>query len=174
MSLNFIPDYYFNKFSEADAAFLSEKGYRGIVLDVDNTLEPYENIKPGSEVMLWYNSLRKSGISMAIVSNNSKERIDAFNEELKIPAYSKAHKPFAKNIKLAMQDMGTSPETTVFMGDQIFTDVWAAHNAGIAVILVPPIKDKTDLFTRFKRLLETPFLKKYFKSIDKTRQTKER
>jgi predicted HAD superfamily phosphohydrolase YqeG len=47
------------------------------------------------------------------------------------------------------------------MGDQVFTDVWAAHNAGIKAILVPPIKDKTDPFTKFKRLLEKPFLGKY-------------
>ena len=49
------------------------------------------------------------------------------------------------------------------MGDQVFTDVWAARNAGIRVILVPPIKDKTDVFTKFKRLLERPVMRKYRK-----------
>ena len=47
------------------------------------------------------------------------------------------------------------------MGDQVFTDVWAARNAGIRAILVPPIKDKTDFFTKFKRWLERPILKRY-------------
>ena len=62
-----------------------------------------------------------------------------------------------------MSDMGTSPEETILMGDQVFTDVWAARNAGLRAILVPPIKDKTDVLTRTKRLLEKPIMKKYKK-----------
>ena len=49
------------------------------------------------------------------------------------------------------------------MGDQIFTDVLAARLAGIRVALVPPIKDKTDVLTRTKRLLERPIMKRYFR-----------
>ena len=59
--------------------------------------------------------------------------------------------------------IGTNPQNTAFIGDQILTDVWAAHNAGIIAILVPPINDKRDIFTRFKRLLERPILRKYKK-----------
>ena len=47
------------------------------------------------------------------------------------------------------------------MGDQILTDVWAAHNAGIRAILVPPINDRRDILTKFKRVLEKPIQKKY-------------
>ena len=57
--------------------------------------------------------------------------------------------------------MGILPEEAALMGDQIFTDVWAARNAGIRAILVPPIKDKRDILTRTKRLLEKPIIKKY-------------
>ena len=57
--------------------------------------------------------------------------------------------------------MNTSKEETILMGDQVFTDVWGAHNAGIRAILVPPINDKKDLFTKFKRLLERPVIRKY-------------
>ena len=75
-----------------------------------------------------------------------------------------------KNVLLAIKDMEIAPEEAILMGDQVFTDVWAARNAGIRAILVPPIKDKRDLFTRFKRLLEKPFLKKY----DKKQKKKEK
>ena len=87
-----------------------------------------------------------------------------FNKDLGLPAYAKAKKPFKKRLKQAMADIGSSNDETVFMGDQIFTDVWAARNAGIRAILDPPIKDKTDAFTKFKRLLEKPILKKYRKN----------
>ena len=163
----FVPEYYFETIDMASAEFLSSIGVKGIILDVDNTLEPYENPKPTEKVLLWFDSLNKAGIKAAIVSNNDKERIDLFNEELGLVAYSKSGKPGKKNILRALSDIGVAKEDAIFMGDQVFTDVWAAHNAGIRAILVPPIKDKRDLLTRFKRLLEVPVLKKYRKSKEK-------
>ncbi len=163
MKFTFVPEYYFETFDKASAEFLLSIGVKGIVLDVDNTLEPYENPTPGAHVVAWLESLKQKGISAAIVSNNGGERINLFNKELGLPAYYKAKKPFKKNVLNAMRDMGTDKSNTILMGDQVFTDVWAAHNTGIRAILVPPIKDKTDVLTRFKRLLEKPVLKKYRK-----------
>lgn len=163
MSLNLIPDYIFDTFEGASVEFLQRLGVRGVILDIDNTLEPYENALPGEKVLAWLNSLYNVGIKTAIVSNNNKERVELFNSEISMPAYYKAGKPFKKNILRAMSDIGTDRSDTVFIGDQILTDVWAAHNAGIRAILVPPIKDKTDPFTKFKRLLEIPFKNKYYK-----------
>lgn len=167
MKLTFVPEYYFETFDKASADFLSNIGVKGIVLDVDNTLEPYENPTPGEHVVAWLESLKAKGISAAIVSNNGGERINLFNKELGLPAYYKAKKPFKRNVLNAMADMGTDKSNTILMGDQVFTDVWAAHNTGIRAILVPPIKDKTDVFTKFKRLLERPILKKYRKLNNK-------
>ena len=163
MALKFVPEYYFKTFNEASADFLTSIGVKGIVLDVDNTLEPYENPLPGDHVKQWLTELKEQGISAAIVSNNGGERINLFNSELGLPVYYKAKKPFKKNVLNAMKDMGTDKSNTILMGDQVFTDVWAAHNTGIRAILVPPIKDKTDVFTKFKRLLEKPILQKYKK-----------
>ena len=165
MKFTFVPEYYFDKFNEASAEFLRSIGVKGIVLDVDNTLEPYENPLPGEHVKAWLNSLREKGISAVIVSNNGGERINLFNSELGLPVYYKAKKPFKKNVLNAMADMGTNKGNTILMGDQIFTDVWAAHNTGIRAILVPPINDKRDPLTKFKRLLEKPIMRKYKKNL---------
>ncbi len=161
--MTFVPDYRFSVFSEANAEFLLSIGVKGIVLDIDNTLEPYEHPDPGEHVIAWLDSLKGAGISAAIVSNNGGERVARFNKNLKLPAYFKAKKPFRKNVLNALSDMGVAPEEAILMGDQVFTDVWAARNAGIRAILVPPINDKRDVFTKFKRLLEKPILKKYEK-----------
>ena len=163
MKFTFVPDYRFQAFNEASASFLSSIGVKGLILDVDNTLEPYENAIPGEHVLKWLDELSEAGIKCAIVSNNEKARIDKFNEKIGLVAYSKAKKPFKKNILAALSDIGVNPQDAALMGDQVFTDVWAARNAGIKAILVPPIKDKRDLFTRFKRLLEKPIIKKYNK-----------
>lgn len=168
MAFTFMPDYRFEKFDDVTPDFLVSIGIKGILLDIDNTLEPYENAKPGTRVVTWLKLLDESGIKCAIVSNNEKERVEKFNKDLCLPAYYKAKKPFKKNLLAAMVDIGTAPSETVFIGDQIFTDVWAARNAGLRAILVPPIKDKTDIITKFKRLLERPIISKYEKRKNNT------
>ena len=165
--MKLVPDYRFSVFSEASAEFLLSIGVKGIVLDIDNTLEPYEHPDPGEHVLAWLESLKNAGIRAAIVSNNGKERVERFNKEIGLPAYYKAKKPFKKNVLNALSDMGVSPSEAILMGDQVFTDVWAARNAKIRAILVPPINDKRDVFTKFKRLLEKPILKKYDKKHKK-------
>ena len=167
MKFTFVPEYYFKTFDEADAEFLSKLNIKAVLLDIDNTLEPYENPIPSPHVLAWLDSLKANGIRTAIVSNNDKERVELFNKEIGMPAYYKAKKPFKKNLLLALKDLNANPSEAVFIGDQVFTDVWAAHNAGLSAILVPPIKDKRDLLTRFKRLLEKPVLKKYEKRKNK-------
>ena len=157
------PDYYFDTYAGATVAFLKKQGIRALVLDIDNTLEPYENAEPGEAVRAWFSALSEAGISAAFVSNNGKERVERFNRDLGKIAYYKAKKPFPCKIKRAMREMGVSKSETLFMGDQIFTDVLAARFAGIRAALVPPIKDKTDVLTRFKRLLERPIMKCYFR-----------
>ena len=161
MGFTFVPEYRFPTFDCATAEFLLSIGVKGIVLDIDNTLEPYEHPEPGEHVVAWLKSLREVGIKTAIVSNNDEARVSLFNKNLGMPAYYKAAKPFKRNILRAMSDMGTDKNSTVLMGDQVFTDVWAAHNTGIRAMLVPPINDKRDVLTKFKRLLEVPVLKKY-------------
>ena len=161
MKFTLVPEYKFDTFEGATVDFLLSIGARGIILDIDNTLEPYEHSDPGEHVLAWLNALHTAGIKTAIVSNNDRERVERFNQNIKMPAYFKSGKPFAKNLRRAMCDMGTDETNTVLMGDQIFTDVWAAHNVGIKAILVPPINDKKDALTKFKRMLERPILKKY-------------
>ena len=163
MKFTLVPEYRFEKFNDVTADFLLSIGIKGVLLDIDNTLEPYEHALPGEHVIAWLESLHAVGIKTAIVSNNGKGRVELFNKEIGMPAYAKAGKPFKKNLLRAMADIGSEKGNTIFIGDQILTDVWAAHNVGIRAILVPPINDKKDLFTKFKRLLEKPILKKYEK-----------
>ena len=161
MKFTLVPEYRFESFDQVTVEFLVSIGVKGVLLDVDNTLEPYEHPTPGAHVISWLNSLHEAGIRTAIVSNNNQARLDLFNKEIGMPAISKAAKPFPNNLHRAMKMIGTKKENTIFIGDQILTDVWAAHNAGIRAILVPPINDRRDLLTRFKRVLEIPIQKKY-------------
>ena len=53
-----------------------------------------------------------------------------------------------------MEEMGTTTENTLFVGDQIFTDVYGANRAGIRTILVKPIHPKEEIQIVLKRYLE--------------------
>ena len=167
MKFTLVPEYRFERFDDVTAEFLLSIGVSGVLLDIDNTLEPYEHDLPGEHVLCWLDSLGKAGIKTAIVSNNGWERVRLFNKDIGMPAYAKAGKPFKKNLLNAMADIGAEKDSCIFIGDQILTDVCAAHNAGIKAILVPPINDKKDPFTKFKRLLENPILKRYEKGNNK-------
>ena len=159
------PNYYFNRFSDVTPDFLKKVGIKTLLLDVDNTLAPYEQAEPDEEIMSWLNSLSQNGISYAFVSNNSSDdRIKLFNKSIGAIAYARSGKPFAKKtINKVLTALGADRESAAFMGDQIYTDVCAGKFNGMRAILVPPIKDKTSLFFKTKRLLEKPVLKHYFK-----------
>ena len=59
--------------------------------------------------------------------------------------------------------MNTTPENTLFVGDQLFTDVWGANRAGIRSILVKQIAKHEEIQIVLKRKLEKIVLRGYKK-----------
>ena len=59
------------------------------------------------------------------------------------------------------KEFGVTPAETAVLGDQLLTDAYAGKHIGLPALIVPPIKDKTNLFFRFKRWCERPFIRKY-------------
>ena len=90
-----------------------------------------------------------------------------FNREIGTNYIFNAHKPSVKNYVRAMEIMGTDKSNTVFIGDQLFTDVWGAKRAGIHNILVKPIHPKEEIQIVLKRRLEKVVLYIYRKSREK-------
>ena len=88
-----------------------------------------------------------------------------FNEKIQVDYVYDAHKPSTKNYKKAMEIMGTDTTSTVFIGDQLFTDVWGAKRTGISNILVKPIHPKEEIQIVLKRRLEKIVLYCYKRSL---------
>ena len=57
--------------------------------------------------------------------------------------------------------MGIPAKEAAILGDQLLTDALAGNRMGMRVLIVPPIKDKTTLFFRFKRLCERPIIRRF-------------
>ncbi len=162
-TLNYLltPDYCFERFSDVTPEFLSELGIRALLIDIDNTLAPYEQPEPDEHIKGWFAALSAADISSALISNNNAERVELFNRELCLPAFPDSGKPGSRAIKAAMAQMGSDTTCTAGLGDQLLTDTLAVHRLDMISIIVPPINDKRSLFFRFKRLLERPFMHRY-------------
>ncbi len=161
------PDYVFETYRDITPAFLEELGIRALVIDIDNTLAPYEVAEPDDEIRAWFADLNAHGIRGALISNNHPPRVELFNQTLGLPAYPDSGKPGTKAILDAMRVMGSTPENTAGLGDQLLTDTLAVHRLDMISLIVPPIKDKTTLFFRFKRWLERPYMRRYRKKQEK-------
>ena len=164
-TLNYLltPDYIFPTFADITPDFLLSHGIKALVIDVDNTLAPYEQELPDQKTVDWFKNLSENGIKAALISNNKPERIEKYNALLAWPAYPDSKTPSTKAILRAIEEMGATLDSTAGLGDQLLTDTLAVHRLDMISIIVPPIKDKKTLFFRFKRLLEKPFIARYYK-----------
>ncbi|MCM1123222.1 MAG: YqeG family HAD IIIA-type phosphatase [Eubacterium sp.] len=149
----FYPDEYLDSAYEIDYEGLYAKGYRGVIFDIDNTLVPHGAPADKRSIAL-FERLAKIGYGSLLLSNNKEPRVKMFNDKVHSRYIYKAGKPSAKNYYKAMELMGTTPETTMFVGDQLFTDVWGAKKAGIRTWLVKPIHPKEEIQIILKRRLE--------------------
>lgn len=150
----FYPDLTADSAYEIDYEGYYRDGYRGIIYDVDNTLVPHG--APADErAKKLFLRLREIGFSVTLLSNNKEPRVKSFAEDVRYAGYIfKADKPSQKGYRAAMERMGTDEETTLFIGDQLFTDVWGAKRTGIKSILVKPIHPKEEIQIVLKRQLE--------------------
>ena len=155
-----MPDHLRASFAEVTPEYLAALGIRVLLCDIDNTLVTYDDPEPTPEVAAWFSLMESAGVKIAFISNNDPERVDRFNRSLGYVAYAKAGKPSPKFYEKALADLGAQKSETAVLGDQLLTDAAAAHNFGVEAIIVPPIKDKTTLFFRAKRLIEVPYMKK--------------
>ena len=156
-----IPDEMVDRFEWVTPEHLLSLGKKYILCDIDNTLATYDDPTPPENVVTWCRNMNEKGVTVAFVSNTHEERVALFNKNFGYVAYADSHKPGTKKLKTAMRDLGATAENAVLLGDQLLTDAAAAKSAGLYCIIVPPIKDKKNLFFRFKRWIEIPYVKKY-------------
>lgn len=160
----FYPDNYVSSAYEIDFEELARKGYRGIIFDVDNTLVPHGAPADKRSIAL-FKRLKGLGIKTMLLSNNKEPRVKAFAEMADTPYLHKAGKPGTSGYVRAMEEMGTDTYNTIFIGDQLFTDVWGAKRTGIITYLVKPIHPKEEIQIILKRYLEKIVLYFYEKKI---------
>ncbi|NBI92055.1 YqeG family HAD IIIA-type phosphatase [Lachnospiraceae bacterium] len=153
MLQRFYPDAYVDSTYGIDFEELYTEGYRGIIFDIDNTLVPH-GAPADSRSRELFARLKALGYGCLLLSNNKEPRVKPFSDAVGAEYIFKAGKPSVKNYRKAMERLGTKEANTLFVGDQLFTDIWGAKKAGIRTILVKPIHPKEEIQIVLKRYLE--------------------
>ena len=158
MPLSPIPRGVYPSVTAISPQALAEKGVKLVLADLDNTLVPYKVTEVPPAVAAWKEELEAHGIELFLLSNSRKPgRAQKFAEKLGIPYQGHSGKPKKAGYRKAMERMGVSPEQTVMVGDQIFTDTLGANNAGVTPLLVEPIRLAGNPGRYIRYAVETPF-----------------
>ena len=157
----FLPDAYFERVSGITPSFLEEKGIRGLLLDVDNTLALHNDPDLPPFVSSWLKTMRVHHIAMIIVSNNSRKRVAPFAKKVGLPFISMAWKPLPWGFSRGIRQLGLRKSETAAVGDQLYTDLVGAKFCRITAILLDPIREESSGFLAGKRRKQKRWLKKH-------------
>ena len=161
------PDKYLKSVDEIDFEEYYKQGIRGIISDIDNTLVPHG--APADEhIINVFEKIHQLGIETCLISNNKEPRVKPFADAVNSKYIFDAHKPSTKNYRKAMELMGTTPKNTLFLGDQIFTDIWGANRAGVQTVMLKKIDKKEEIQIVLKRIPEKFVLWRWRKKLQKT------
>ena len=163
----FFPDQHVKSALDVKAEELIEKGIRGLILDIDNTLEPYFVPDPGKAVKDWIQTLKEAGLKLYIVSNGKEARVKRFNRHLQLRYICHAGKPGSGGFLKAVEEFKLPHAQIAVIGDQIFTDVWGGNRLGMYTILARQVSPKDEWITAVKRPLEKIVLFFYRRSLKK-------
>jgi HAD superfamily phosphatase (TIGR01668 family) len=169
MLKRFYPKEYLDNIYQVNYTLLRINGVSGLIFDIDNTIAPFDIPEPDEKIIKFFNYLTTIGFKICFLSNNSEGRVTLFNKKLSLFAIHKAGKPKLKGVNKALELLGTPPEKTVLIGDQVFTDIWCGNRKGIYTILVKPIAQRDEWTVRLKRGVEKIVVKTYLNYLKKNK-----
>lgn len=157
------PDIIVDRLEHIDLDDLWQRGIRGIVLDLDNTLCTWHGNDVGPERLAWVERA-KQRFSLCILSNTTKfRRLRRVGEQAGIPGIGRwgcGRKPFKGGFRDAMRITGTRPEATAMVGDQIFADILGGNRSGLLTVWIPKLDAHEFISTQLVRGLERRVLRR--------------
>jgi len=160
----FHPKKYFENITQISPKWLEKQSIKGILTDLDDTLVPYDVPLPTDELINWFKTLHENGIKILIISNNGESRVQAFCNCLNVKYIHKAGKPKKKAFLKGLELLDLPSENVVFIGDQLFTDIYGANKMQIKSIAVKSLSSRSGLLVDIKRCIEKPIWRSFFKN----------
>ena len=156
----FYPYEYAESVFAIDYHKLYTLGYRGVIFDIDDTLV-HHGEDSTKEVDQLFREIHKAGLKTLLLSNNDTERIERFLANIDSLYIPDADKPKVDNYYKAVKMLDMKKEEAVFVGDQLFTDIFGANRCGMANILVKFLRHEDEKRFGKRRALEKVILKFY-------------
>lgn len=145
---------------EIDLDSLAAKGLKGLLIDIDNTLVPWNKEQMTEEFLSWIKTAKDKRFRVCLVSNGLPARVARFAEMIDVPGVSRALKPrrgpFIKGLSL----LGLKAGQVAMIGDQLFTDVLGGNRLGLYTILIDPLSTKELRSTKLVRRIERRILRR--------------
>ena len=160
MLKKFYPYEYVESIFSIDYQKLFDKGYKGVIFDIDNTLVHHGEDSTG-EIDELFKVIQNIGLKTLVLSNNNEARVKKFLENIESLYICDAEKPDISNYLKSLKMLDIKKEEAVVIGDQIFTDILGANRSGIPSILVKYMRKKNETKIGKKRRLEKVILKFY-------------
>ncbi|HOJ78068.1 MAG TPA: YqeG family HAD IIIA-type phosphatase [Bacillota bacterium] len=157
------PKFQANSILELDLDKLSSMGIKAVIFDLDNTLVEWHQDQLNPEVIELIERFKQKGFKLCILSNALEYRVEAVAKLLDIPYVSQAIKPRKSPFIKALEILGTAPENTAVVGDQLFTDILGGNRMQLYTIWTPPLSDTEFFSTRAVRKLERLVVKRFRK-----------
>lgn len=153
MSL-FVPHFHYDALHEVPLGDLWNRGLRGLLLDLDNTLAHHDRYDLDPATTRWIENARTVGFRIGLFSNAQQFRIRKMAALLDIPETPRAYKPLNIGLPGTLQRLNLDAGQVALCGDQLFTDVLSAKWGGMTAILIEPLSRREWAHTRGFRRLE--------------------
>jgi HAD superfamily phosphatase (TIGR01668 family) len=130
------PNLTVQNLEEVDCHVLCARGIRALLMDLDNTLVPWNSDDLAPETRLWLADAKSAGLALCLVSNAHSTRLERVLTGLDIPFIPKARKPSRSGFRSGLKLLAVDPHETAIIGDQLFTDVLGGNRLGLYTIFI--------------------------------------
>lgn len=153
-----VPNERLQRVTEITPAFLAQRHLQSLILDLDNTLAPWNGSEPAPGVAAWLEELGRARIPHVVVSNNGERRVAPFAQSVGVKALASAGKPRRRAFRRALSLLGSDASETAVVGDRLLMDVLGGNRSGLYTILVEPVHRHELWATRWVRQVEDAIL----------------
>lgn len=133
---------------------LEQRGIRGIIFDLDNTIIAWDSPQMSPDISQWMNSILDKGFQLCLLSNNMDKRVKDIAEVFGIPYVARACKPAKSGFRQALTILKLTGNQVAVVGDQLFTDMLGGNRLGLYTIWVAPLSTTEFVGTKVTRRLE--------------------
>lgn len=145
---NFIPD----ALAESVEAIDFSRPLDTVFFDFDNTLMPWNSNGLDEAKTGLLRDLKKR-YRVVIATNGRAARLQPLSGDYEV--LTELRKPLTAKLRAFIEREGIAPERSVFVGDNLVTDIFTANRLGMTTIRVTPLGSREFLLTKLYRIMET-------------------